>query len=200
MKYIIGDAFKNVANHDYILQGCNCFNAMGGGFAYMVAQLYPEAVAVDKATIRGDRNKLGNYTIGGPIINGYCQYTPGGPEEDTTAKRYEWIQALFTKVNTDFKGKNIAIPRIGAGIAGGDWHVISHIISQYCPDVDITVYLWDREYDPEAQWYYCSENVYNSGRVIYFKGQLLDHMDDECIESLKKIINKEGVIKNIPVA
>ena len=195
MKYIIGDAFKNVKNHDYILQGCNCFNAMGGGFAYMVAKLYPEAVAADNQTIRGDKSKLGNYTIGGPIINGYCQYTPGGPEHDTTPSRYEWITGLFKNINRDFKGKNIAIPRIGAGIAGGDWHIISHIISTHCPDVELTVYLWDQEYDPQLNWYYVAKPIYMNGQMIYFKGQLLDHFDEEAVEALKQLVGKPNVIE-----
>lgn len=199
MKYIIGDAFKNVEDFDYILQGCNCFNAMGGGFAYMVSRLYPAAVEADNMTIRGDKTKLGTYTIGGPIINGYCQYTPGGPDYDTTQKRYEWIQTLFLNINKDFKGKNIAIPKIGAGIAGGDWHIISHIISKSCPDVDITVFLWDREYNPKLNWYYCAENIYLDGQAVYFKGQLLDTFTEEAVESLKEIANKKDCIELIQV-
>lgn len=199
MKYIIGDAFKNVKDFDYILQGCNCFNAMGGGFAYMVSKLYPAAVEADNMTIRGDKSKLGTYTIGGPIINGYCQYTPGGPESDTTQKRYEWIQSLFININRDFKGKSIAIPRIGAGIAGGDWHIISHIISQHCPDVNITVFLWDQEYDPDMNWYYCAKDIHLDGRLIYFRGQLLDHFDEEAVEALKQLVGKPGVIELTPV-
>ncbi|WP_444933164.1 hypothetical protein [Microbulbifer sp. JTAC008] len=41
---------------------------------------------------------------------------------------YEAIRSVFTKVKKDFPGKRIGYPLIGAGLAGGDWEVISSII------------------------------------------------------------------------
>ena len=49
-------------------------------------------------------------------------------------------------INVDYKGKRIGYPLIGAGLAGGDWAVISEIIDQELVDVDHTLV----EFDPNA--------------------------------------------------
>jgi O-acetyl-ADP-ribose deacetylase (regulator of RNase III) len=35
---------------------------------------------------------------------------------------------------------NIAAPKLGAGLAGGDWNVIEKILNEVFSDYDITVY------------------------------------------------------------
>jgi len=41
---------------------------------------------------------------------------------------YDAIQEIFSKLKTEFSGSRIGYPLIGAGLAGGDWKVISQII------------------------------------------------------------------------
>jgi O-acetyl-ADP-ribose deacetylase (regulator of RNase III) len=41
---------------------------------------------------------------------------------------YDAITALFSRVKMDFSGEKIGYPRIGAGLARGDWKKISKII------------------------------------------------------------------------
>ena len=50
------------------------------------------------------------------------------------------LQGLVEKVNENFKGKVICIPKIGAGLAGGDFKKIKKIINEVTPDVEIDVY------------------------------------------------------------
>jgi O-acetyl-ADP-ribose deacetylase (regulator of RNase III) len=38
------------------------------------------------------------------------------------------------------KGLSIAIPKIGAGLAGGEWSVIEQILVKVFVDYDVTVY------------------------------------------------------------
>ena len=48
---------------DIIIQGCNCFNAMGAGLAPQIARRYPLAEAVDSDTRKGSISKLGNWIL-----------------------------------------------------------------------------------------------------------------------------------------
>ena len=63
---------------DIVVQGCNCFNTMGGGIAAQIAVKFPDARLADDETIKGDPGKLGSYTIGMDgklvILNCYTQY------------------------------------------------------------------------------------------------------------------------------
>ena len=40
------------------------------------------------------------------------------------------MQRVFSKIKRDFTGQRIGYPLIGAGLAGGDWNVISKIIEE----------------------------------------------------------------------
>ena len=43
------------------------------------------------------------------------------------------------RICNDFKGKKIGYPKIGAGLAGGDWDLISHIIHEELAGEDHTL-------------------------------------------------------------
>lgn len=135
-----------------IVHGCNCFHTMGAGVAKAIAKSYPSAVEADRRqTIMGDISKLGRCSVTTVpmdklIINGYTQYRPG---KCPTEQLYTSIQKLFTTLNRDWqctfmpldhKHNLIAIPRIGAGIAGGDWKEIERIINESTPDIYIVVF------------------------------------------------------------
>lgn len=70
----------------------------------------------------------------------YTQFYYGkGKNVDYTA-----IERGFRKLNKKILSvptKTVAIPLIGAGLAGGDWKIISEIIEASTPDIkEITVY------------------------------------------------------------
>ncbi|MBW2659236.1 MAG: macro domain-containing protein [Deltaproteobacteria bacterium] len=150
MKTVNGDLIQlAVKGHfDIIIHGCNCFCTMGAGIARTISLEFPEAMAADAATVAGDRQKLGNYshatvsrnshTI--TIINGYTQYSYAGkaPLAD-----YEAIQTLFFRLKKKFSGKRFGYPKIGAGLAGGDWDKISSIIDQELAGEEHTLVIFD---------------------------------------------------------
>lgn len=152
LRYVEGDIFPHVAKkdteYDVFLHGCNCFNTMGKGIAPQVAAIFPSAEKADKRTVKGDIHKLGNYSRakiasnGLEVINAYLQYDfakvagKGGRFVEYTA-----IREVFTKMNELYAGKRMAIPKIGAGLAGGNWELIAHIIDSVTPDLDITVFV-----------------------------------------------------------
>lgn len=131
---------------DVIVHGCNCFHTMGAGIAKEISSRYPQALEVDKKyTAKGDRSKLGGFThvqITGPygnkftIINMYTQYYYGKPKKGAPPLAdYTAIKQGFQMLKRDYYGKRIGYPRIGAGLAGGDWATIQNIINTELNDM-----------------------------------------------------------------
>ncbi|WP_223652756.1 macro domain-containing protein [Hymenobacter psoromatis] len=132
-----GDLIQKAENgeFDVIVHGCNCFCTMGAGIAKTIKQVFPAAYQADLATVKGDRAKLGSYSLaqvnnaGKPlaIVNAYTQYQwrGAGRKVDYTAARQ-----VFQQIKDAFTGKRIGYPAIGAGLAGGDWTIIAAIIEE----------------------------------------------------------------------
>jgi O-acetyl-ADP-ribose deacetylase (regulator of RNase III) len=145
MRTIPGDLLELGAagRFDVIIHGCNCMNHMGKGIALSVRHRFPAAHKADQATENGSTEKLGNYscaTVGCDaehtltIVNAYTQYQFGGRRAD-----YGAIREAFQRIKQDFAGKRIGYPLIGAGLAGGDWNVISKIIDEELEGEDHTL-------------------------------------------------------------
>jgi len=159
IKYVKGNAISMfmAGQFDAFAHGCNCFCRMGRGIALEVKNRMPEMYVADRATLEGDRDKLGTFSYHdfpyGRGINVYSQYTWNDKRdmlklwavEDAFKATFEWMVA---------NGKTtIVIPKIGAGLARGDmsekqaWELVSGLIDKVCPeDVIVTVV----EYDPRA--------------------------------------------------
>ncbi len=135
MRRVKGDLIKLALDgkFDIIVHGCNCFCAMGAGIALQIRQTFPKAYEADRETKSGDKNKLGKYSWAlinngdGPLIvvNGYTQFHYTGKR---VLADYKAIEELFAHLKTDFPGKRFGYPKIGAGLAGGDWDIIRKII------------------------------------------------------------------------
>ena len=139
MKTIKGDLVELAASgvFNVIVHGCNCFNTMGAGIALQIANRFPEALQADLLTIPGDRRKLGKATIATVrgdaedaliIVNGYTQYgVASSPGESVVDYLAIYKVVAFTVYNIACMSPNIriGIPKIGAGLAGGDWNAIS---------------------------------------------------------------------------
>ena len=142
IQYVRGNLLTS--DCDIIAHGCNCFNSMSGGIAALIARKFPEAQRADNQTEPGDRGKLGRYTKshGKPtIFNLYTQYNPG-PDID-----YSAVRQAFTAMYNNLRSRNllslkIGIPKIGAGIAGGDWGKIESIIKDVWKEGTIYVYVY----------------------------------------------------------
>ena len=135
MKIIQGDLIQLAieGQFDLIIHGCNCFCTMGAGIALQIKKRFPKALAADLKTPKGDPKKLGTYSMAVErtpkgkicIINAYTQYhhSDAGVLAD-----YQAIQTVFEKIKKDFPGNRIGYPKIGAGLAGGDFNIIKKII------------------------------------------------------------------------
>lgn len=148
MKEITGDLIQlaQEGKFDVIVHGCNCMCTMGAGIAKQIKDAFPKAYEADLRTIKGDKNKLGTCTfaiekVGGNdlhIVNAYTQYDWQG---DGVLINYDALKSCFKWVKEHYSGKRIGIPKIGAGLARGDWNTISKIISEELAGEDVTLVL-----------------------------------------------------------
>lgn len=156
IKETIGDLILQAKNgeFDVILHGCNCHHSMNSGIAKQIKFEIPEAYAVDVDTPYGDINKLGtiSYTKSHPftVVNCYTQYHSGA---NGVYADYNAIKASLEVVKSTFPGKRIGLPRIGAGLAKGDWNLIKGIIQSVFndPTDDVTIVTWNQVPDPNAK-------------------------------------------------
>lgn len=129
---------------DVIVQGCNCFNTMGGGIAREIAERYPEVAAADAETIKGDYTKLGNWTeeavlranFAGAflVINAYTQYNMS---QGTDVFEYVAFELILQKLIHFSGNKRIGFPYIGMGLAGGDKDIIMAMLENFAEQVSI---------------------------------------------------------------
>jgi len=137
MKSIAGDLLQFAIDgyFDVIIHGCNCQCQMGKGIALSIKRQFPEAYAADCQTTKGDATKLGTVSVAEIERNGHILYVVNGYTQvhwrgNGVKADYEAIRSVMRTVRLTFSGKRIGYPKIGAGLAGGDWDVIQMIIQE----------------------------------------------------------------------
>jgi len=140
----------------YIAHGVNCQGVMGSGVARALYEKWPivrESYyewfkhSTPPPTEHGPFSKPSNY-LGitdyvdcgdKTVINCFIQehYIPRGPcHLDYTALRHCFDSIVASKI------KEVAIPKIGCGLAGGDWENVKDIINEITGDkTKVIVYL-----------------------------------------------------------
>jgi len=147
MRFVKGDLLKlaHQGEFDVIAHGCNCMCAMGAGIAKGIKARFPAAFEADRSTTRGDRSKLGTCTAaecpttsGGAVtvVNAYTQYDYKGRGVKVD---YDAVRTCMQWIASQYPNARIGLPKIGAGLAGGDWKTILGIIEDEMRDVDVTV-------------------------------------------------------------
>ena len=134
LEYRRGNIFTT--KEEVIVHGCNCFNSFGAGIALQVYNTYPGAWMKDQLTRIGDRNKLGTITYSieenrffpehsVTIVNAYTQYRY---TRDLVDVEYDKLLDCMIAVCETFDNGVISMPKIGCGLAGGDWKIVSEIL------------------------------------------------------------------------
>ena len=131
-----------------IVHGANCQCTMGAGIAKAIRATFPQAYEADLETEVGDREKLGTISwakVEGDsgsliVVNAYTQFhwRGWGVKVD-----YEALRLAMREVKREFAGSRIGYPRIGAGLAGGDWAKIEAIIDEELNGEDHTLVVYD---------------------------------------------------------
>lgn len=146
MKTIQGDLIQLALSgeFDVIIHGCNCHCSMGAGIARAIKTTFPEAYDADARTVAGDRTKLGTISYvtvmrnghAITVVNGYTQFNFKG---SGVLADYDAIRSVMAAVALLFSGKRIGYPKIGAGLAHGDWNSIASIIDEELHGEDHTL-------------------------------------------------------------
>lgn len=138
IEYIKGNLLDTP--HQYILHGCNAKGAMNSGIAKAIRAKYPSAFSVYRYQYEQGLMELGAVTYaeqedGKTIINAVTQefygreagrrYVSYSAIVDCL-ERIDWF--LHEKHRGDEDIPYLAMPKIGAGLGGGDWEVIADII------------------------------------------------------------------------
>lgn len=145
MKIIQGDLIKLAQQgyFDVIVHGCNCYCVMGAGIAKTIKNVFPYAYTVDCQTKKGDKDKLGDISFAVcesekgfvHVVNAYTQFGFGGGINVD----YNAIRECMKKIKNKYNGKKIGLPKIGAGLGGGDWDTIFTIIKEELKNEDVTI-------------------------------------------------------------
>lgn len=147
--YLKGDATQPVPTDGgpaIICHICNDLGAWGAGFVLALSRKWqlPEA----------SYRRISNYTLGTVdivqvepntyVANMIAQHGTGFTPEGIAPIRYAALEKCLDMVNIIAKGMHASIhmPRIGCGLAGGNWMEIEKIINETI-DEDTIVYVYD---------------------------------------------------------
>lgn len=153
IEYKVGDLCEALVNGEVIAIGhqANCFNTMNSGVAKAIREKWPQVYAADCETRKGDRDKLGGFSMEcvnesgkytGFVFNLYGQYNYGYDAKgytDYTALR-QAMEAMRDDLSWMKRPIKVGFPKIGAGLGGGDWDTIARIIEEVFADYDVTIY------------------------------------------------------------
>lgn len=153
---IIQEIKGNLLDTDlkYIAHGVNCQNRMGSGVAKAILTHYPNVKSeyhkfyeevIMSPHIKSRNDLLGivqpvEVRGGKTVFNLFTQENYG--YDDKVYVDYSAIRKCFDILleKCDYVDK-IAIPRIGCGLAGGDWDIVKQIINESVGDrVEVFVY------------------------------------------------------------
>jgi O-acetyl-ADP-ribose deacetylase (regulator of RNase III) len=155
IEYIAGDLLSSPER--VIAHGCNAQGVMRSGVAKDIRAKYPQAFADYSKRYRlawidgssktpfflslGDviETKLPDRTILNIISQKYY-----GRDSSVRYVSYDAITDAIKRIN-DLGYTRVAFPKIGAGLANGNWDVISTIIESYSDFAPIVYYI-----DPQA--------------------------------------------------
>jgi len=142
MKIIKGNLIDLAEDGEFniIVQGCNCFNTMGSGIAKEIRERYPAAYEADCQTIKGDRSKLGTYSLmlgkRFNIVNAYTQYDYNNYRDAPTDKfEYSAFSRILQTLAIEYPGCRFGFPEIGCNLAGGDKKVIYTMLIDFSVEV-----------------------------------------------------------------
>ena len=140
IKYKRGNLLE--ADEIHLVHGCNAQGVMGSGVARAIRDWYPKAYQDYRSVYQEGKLLLGNIISsaqddGRVIHNAVTQEFYG--RDSRTYVSYWAIAETFSKLESYNLG-HIALPKIGAGLGGGDWSVIEAIIENCLVRTEATVY------------------------------------------------------------
>lgn len=131
-----------------IAHGCNARGVMGSGVALAIREKYPwafEAYRNDPFRSLGTVIPSGITTLeGSKIVLNCITQQNYGRDPNTRYVSYDAVDECMKLINAMLPAmiynNAISMPKIGAGLGGGNWEIIEAIINYRLKDVDVTVW------------------------------------------------------------
>lgn len=167
--YLVGDATEPQGKHHIIIAHiCNDIGAWGAGFTRALSQKYPQAALEYKVWFRTTAHAHMPFTSDMPFALGHVQFVHihrckvpegiatiqianmiaqrgvRGPENPIPIRYTALVKCL-----TDLQERallyqaSVHMPRIGCGLAGGEWSKVEPLIRDQLCDYDIPVFVYD---------------------------------------------------------
>ena len=144
-----GNLLTAVIEDAIIVHGCNMQGVMGAGFAKQLRSIYPEAYRLyrthyeDNALYLGKALPVQVNENGLVIVNGITQVFYGRKPNHQYCD-YNAISSVFRTVNEIAmrENKEVHFPKIGCGLAGGDWDIVQTLISATM-DPSVSCGVWE---------------------------------------------------------
>lgn len=155
LTFVIGDATQPQGSGPRILvHVCNDIGAWGRGFVLALSKRFKQPEKEFKRWAKGETEqpyRLGevqfvcvDHELWVANLVGQHDIARKNKSNDSPPVRYDAIRAGLGRVRDEAQRlkASVHMPRIGAGVAGGDWAVIEPIIQQELCDhaVPVTVY------------------------------------------------------------
>lgn len=145
-----GDLLQSDCN--VIAHQANCFSSMEAGIAKQIKAKYPQAYEADRDFPYPPEERLGKISVAKVeekryVVNLYGQYKYSGPAPLT---RYEALEsALIAMFQYPYEGiddPKFGVPyKIGCGLAGGDWTIVSQILDRVSNRFNKPIYAYKLE-------------------------------------------------------
>lgn len=153
--YFLGDVTE--APEKIIVHGCNTQGVMGAGVALAIRKKWPDVYEKYKNHCEEYKSAWGAADVPSiicPIPND--QWVFNMMTQPTTKGGHPFSYDMFAhglRVLTNYAQREdiqttyVAMPRIGSGLGGGDWEIISKMIERIVPDW-LTIVVYDFEVVP----------------------------------------------------
>lgn len=129
IEYVKGDLLQTELRH--IIHGCNSRGVMRSGVAKLIRDKYPQAYQDYYDRYNSNGLDLGSIVVSvqndNKVIHNAITQENYGRRSDIVYVSYWAIANVFRHIES-WGIKAIAMPKIGAGLANGDWNVIEGII------------------------------------------------------------------------
>jgi O-acetyl-ADP-ribose deacetylase (regulator of RNase III) len=119
----------------YLAHGCNNKGVMGSGIARQIREVYPGAYDIYRNEYNRNGLSLGDVIFyikhnEKTILNWITQ--DGYGRDGKQYVSYEAIKDCILKTNKLVPLRaRIAMPKIGAGLGGGDWNIIANLLQEH---------------------------------------------------------------------
>lgn len=141
IRYYQGDLLS--VKNGLILHGVNCQRKMASGVAKAIREAYPQVydsymdISKEEMLEWIGRIQLvkidDSLTIGNAFTQKYYGY------DGKLYLSYDALFDCFTQLG-QLNFKSVHIPKIGCGLAGGDWEIVENLIQRAAPSVEINVW------------------------------------------------------------